>query len=781
MKRRTLLLAGSAAAGALVVGWVASPQRSRLGRGRLMKAGEGEVALNGWIKIALDGAVVLAMPRSEMGQGVHTALAMLAAEELDVPLASVRIEQAGSDAIYGNVAYSVVNLPFHPMEVEREDGFGRVKASRWIVGKVAREIGINATGGSSSVADAWPVVRLAAATARASLVGAASLQWRLPVDELEVRRGVISHASGKSGGYAEMARYAAATPPGNVRLKERSAWTLIGRPAPRLDVPGKVDGSAVFGLDVRVQGMKFAAVRLCPMLGGSPGRVDASRALAMPGVDRIVMLPAYGGSTAGFAVIGRTTWHARRAAEAVDVEWQGRPAGALDSERIAQSLRQAVETQRGFTFHQSGDVEEVEGRAPRKVEAWYHAPYLAHAALEPMNCTARVADGRVELWVPTQAPQLCRAAAATVAGVELEDVDLHVTLLGGGFGRRLEVDYAAQAVRVAMDVPGTAVQLSWSREEDTTHDFYRPMQVARLRGTLDAEGQVLSLRIDSAGDAISPRWFERVLPVGLRATLSGLQLTAPAVLPGVSSLSGPLDLPDKTAAEGLFNLPYGIPHQRMDHVATRSGVPVGFWRSVGHSHNAFFSESFIDELAGEAKVDPVEFRRRLLKNAPRYRAVLELAAKQAGWGSALPAGLARGVALHESFGSIVAQVAEVALDRGQVRVHRVVCAIDCGTVVNPQIVAQQMEGAVVFALSAALHGRIDVRDGAVQQRNFPDQPLLSLRQTPRVETSIVPSERPPGGVGEPGVPPLAPAVANALYELTHQRVRHLPLIPATDA
>jgi len=781
MKRRTLLLAGSAAAGALVVGWVASPQRSRLGRGRLMKAGEGEVALNGWIKIAPDGAVVLAMPRSEMGQGVHTALAMLAAEELDVPLASVRIEQAGSDAIYGNVAYSVVNLPFHPMEVEREDGFGRVKASRWIVGKVAREIGINATGGSSSVADAWPVVRLAAATARASLVGAASLQWRLPVDELEVRRGVISHASGKSGGYAEMARYAAATPPGNVRLKERSAWTLIGRPAPRLDVPGKVDGSAVFGLDVRVQGMKFAAVRLCPMLGGSPGRVDASRALAMPGVDRIVMLPAYGGSTAGFAVIGRTTWHARRAAEAVDVEWQGRPAGALDSERIAQSLRQAVETQRGFTFHQSGDVEEVGGRAPRKVEAWYHAPYLAHAALEPMNCTARVADGRVELWVPTQAPQLCRAAAATVAGVELEDVDLHVTLLGGGFGRRLEVDYAAQAVRVAMDVPGTAVQLSWSREEDATHDFYRPMQVARLRGTLDAEGQVLSLRIDSAGDAISPRWFERVLPVGLRATLSGLQLTAPAVLPGVSSLSGPLDLPDKTAAEGLFNLPYGIPHQRMDHVATRSGVPVGFWRSVGHSHNAFFSESFIDELAGEAKVDPVEFRRRLLKNAPRYRAVLDLAAKQAGWGSALPAGLARGVALHESFGSIVAQVAEVALDRGQVRVHRVVCAIDCGTVVNPQIVAQQMEGAVVFALSAALHGRIDVRDGAVQQRNFPDQPLLSLRQTPRVETSIVPSERPPGGVGEPGVPPLAPAVANALYELTHQRVRHLPLIPATDA
>ncbi|TFZ07101.1 xanthine dehydrogenase family protein molybdopterin-binding subunit [Ramlibacter henchirensis] len=780
MRRRTLLLAGTAGASALVVGWMAAPQRSRLGSPRLLTAADGEVALNGWIKIAADGGVVLAMPRSEMGQGVHTALAMLAAEELDVPLAAVLIEQAGSDKIYGNVAYSVLNLPFHPLDVEREDGFGRVKASRWVVGKVAREIGINATGGSSSVADAWPVVRMAAATARASLLGAASLHWRLPVDELTVRQGVISHPSGKSARYAEMARFAAATPAGRVQVKERAAWTLIGRPAPRLDVPAKVDGSAVFGLDVRVPGMKFAAVRLCPVIGGSPGRIDASRALALPGVERLVMLPAYGGSTAGFAVIGRTTWHARQGAAAVDVEWQGRPAGSLDSRSIERALRNAVETQAGFTFHETGDVAEVEGRAKRTVEAWYGAPYLAHASLEPMNCTARVADRRVELWAPTQVPQLCRAAAAMVAGVELEDVTLHVTLLGGGFGRRLEVDYAAQATRVAMDVPGTAVQLSWSREEDTTHDFYRPMQVARLRGTLDDEGQALSLRIQSAGDAISPRWFERVLPAGLRATLSGLQLTAPA-LPGVSSLSGPLDRPDKTAAEGLFNLPYGIAHQRMDHVATRSGVPVGFWRSVGHSHNAFFAESFIDEMAHAAGADPVAFRRRLLRNAPRYQAVLDLAAAKAGWGSGLPQGRARGIALHESFGSIVAQVAEVSIEQGLPRVHRVVCAIDCGTVVNPQILAQQMEGAVAFALSAALYGRIDVRGGAVQQRNFPDQPLVSLKHSPRVETWIVPSEREPAGVGEPGVPPLAPAVANAVFALTHRRLRQLPLALDTDA
>jgi isoquinoline 1-oxidoreductase subunit beta len=773
LRRRAWLLGAAAAGGALLVGWTLLPQRSRLGSPRLMPGDDG-VALNGWIRIAADGAVVIAMPRSEMGQGVHTALPMLAAEELDLPLASVRLVQARGDAIYGNVAYSVVNLPFHPLQVEQEDGFGRVKASQWIVGKVAREIGINATGGSSSVADAWHVLRLAAATARAALVGAASLQWRLPVGELTVREGVISHPSGPSASYGEMARFAAATPAGEVRLKDPKDWKLIGRPAPRLDLPSKVDGSAVFGIDVRMPGLKFAAIRLCPMLGGSPGRVDASRALALPGVERLVMLPAYGGSTAGFAVIGRTSWHARQGAAAVEVDWQQRPGGALDSRRIEEELQAAVRQEEGFTFHASGDVEAVQRRGNRVVEARYSAPYLAHAALEPMNCTVLVDGGRVRVWVPSQVPQLSQAMAAMVAGVGLDDVELQVTLLGGGFGRRLEVDVVAQAVRVAMDVPGTPVQLLWSREEDTTHDFYRPMQVARMVATVDAEGMVQSLDLKSAGDAISPRWFERVLPAGLRMTLSGLQLTAPA-LPGVSALSGPLDRPDKTAAEGLFDLPYGIAHQRIRHVATHSGVPVGFWRSVGHSQNAFFAECFIDELAAEARQDPVAFRRSLLKFAPRYQAVLDLAARQAGWGTPLPAGRARGVALHESFGSVVAQVVEVSLEQSAVRVHRVVCAIDCGVVVNPGIVAQQMEGAVVYGLSAALHGRIDVVEGRVRQGNFPDYPLLTLARSPQVQTFVVPSRRPPAGVGEPGVPPIAPAVANALFVLTGRRLRSLPL------
>lgn len=750
MKRRAWLLGTTAGAGALLLGWAALPQRSRLGLSALMQPGEGDMPLNGWIKILPDGGVVLAMPRSEMGQGVHTALPQMAAEELDVPLSVVRIEQAGADAIYGNVAMLLGSLPFHPLEGEREDGFGRVKAGRWLVTKLGRELGINATGGSSSVADAWDVVRLAAATARASLVGAASLQWRLPADEMRVDKGVVSHPSGRSATYGELARVAAATPPGSVRLKERKEWRVIGQPAPRLDLPPKVDGTARFGIDVRVPGMLFAAIRLCPSIGGSPGRVDAKSALAMPGVQRVVMLPAYAGSTAGFAVVANSYWQARQAAEAVEVEW--RSSSSLDSQAIARQLESAVRHDEGYTFHRRGDVEHG-GRAEKTIEAWYSAPYLAHATLEPMNATARVSNGRVEVWAPTQVPQMCRAAAARVAGVGVDRVDLHVTLLGGGFGRRLEVDYVAQAVRVALDVPEVAVQLIWPREEDTKHDFYRPMQVARLRASFDADG-ALALQIKSAGDAISPRWFQRAMP----------------------ALAGPVDLPDKTTSEGLFDQPYAFPHQKIEHVATRSGVPVGFWRSVGHSHNAFFSECFMDEAAAAAGRDPVEFRRQLLRRAPRHLAVLNHAAEKAGWGARLlPAGRARGVALHESFGSIVAQVAEVSLDKGQVRVHRVVCAIDCGTVINPNIVAQQMESSVVFGLTAALYGRIDIREGVVQQANFPSYPMLTLAGAPHVETWILHSDRPPAGVGEPGVPPVAPAVANALFALTGKRNRSLPL------
>ena len=646
-------------------------------------------------------------------------------------------------------------LPFHPQEGEREDGFGRVKASRWVVGKVARELGINATGGSTSVADAWEVVRMGAATARASLLGAASLHWKLPLEELEVRDGVVHHGSGRSAGYGELARFAAATPPGSVRLKERKDWRLIGQPAPRVDVPPKVMGTARFGIDVRLPGLRFAAVRMAPALGGSPGRVDAAAALAMPGVERVVTLPAYAGSTAGIAVVADNSWRAQRAARAVDVEWRPGVAPAPDTAEVARQLEESLHGG-GAVFFRKGAGAGAWNPSARVIEAVYRAPYLAHATLEPMNCTARVAGGRVELWLPTQVPQMCQAAAARVAGVPLDQVEVHMTLVGGGFGRRLEVDCAAQAVRVAMDCGGAPVQLLWSREEDMRHDFYRPMQVARLRAALDSSGTVAGLHVRAAGDAISPRWLERNLP----------------------ALAGPMDLPDKTTVEGLFDQAYEIPHQLVEHVSTRSGVPVGYWRSVGHSHNAFFLESFIDEIAHAAGRDPADLRRSLLQDAPRRRAVLDLAVEKSGWGTRpLPAGRARGLAVHESFGTCVAQVAEVGLEGGQVRVRRVVCAIDCGTVVNPAIVAQQVEGSVVFGLSAALHGRIDIAGGVVQQGNFPDYPMIAMASAPVVETWIVRSERPPSGVGEPALPPVAPAVANALFALTGRRLRALPLSP----
>ncbi|MBI5276339.1 MAG: xanthine dehydrogenase family protein molybdopterin-binding subunit [Burkholderiales bacterium] len=755
MRRRGWLVAAAGAAGALVVGWGVMPQRSRIGSAALWPVGETDFALNGWIKVTREGGVVLAMPRSEMGQGVHTALAMLAAEELDVPLASVQVEQAGSDAIYGNVHRFIASLPFiHPRHEEQADGYGRVvRASQWLTGKLGRELGINATGGSSSVIDTWEVIRTAAATARATLLGAASLQWRLPLQELRVSDGVVSHPSGRFAGYGELARFAASTPPGDVRLKNPKEWRVIGRPLPRLDVPAKVDGSARYGIDVRLPGMKVAVLRLAPVLGGSPARIDAAAALAMPGVERIVMLPAYAGSTAGFAVVADGYWQADEAARKVEVVWGARPGALPDTRRIAAALHEAVTAGPATVFHRQGAVEEAERSAARVLEAWYSAPYLAHATMEPMNCTARVDGGQVELWVPTQVPQMCRAVAARIAGVPPGNVKVHVTLLGGGFGRRLEVDYAAFAVRVAMDCGGAPVQLIWPREQDMTHDYYRPMQVAQLRGALDGKGRLVGLQIRSAGDAITPGYLRRALP----------ELTA---------LGG---MPDKTAAEGLFDLPYGIAHQRMSHVATDSGLPVGYWRSVGHSHNAFFSESFIDELAAANGIDPVALRRQLLAEAPRHLAVLELAAAKSAWGGPLPAGRARGVALQESFGSIVVQVAEVSLESGRPRVHRVDCAIDCGVVVNPMIVAQQMESSVVFALSAALHGRIEVLDGVVQQGNFPGYPLVRLAAAPQVHTWIVPSQRAPGGVGEPGVPPLAPAVANALFALTGQRHRTLPL------
>jgi isoquinoline 1-oxidoreductase beta subunit len=753
MKRRHLILSGLGITGALVVGWGLMPARSRMGKPSNMLPTEGDIALNGWIKIAKDGAVVLAMHRSEMGQGIHNALSMLVAEELDVPLSQIRLEQAGHDSIYGNVAMFVGTLPFHPLQSEGVDKPFVVQSGEWIVGKVARELGVNATGGSSSVKDAWSHLRLAAATAKASLLFAAASQWKVPLNEITVKEGVLTHASGKSANYGEFAKAAAGQAPQHVALKDRKDWTLIGKPSQRADVPSKTNGTAIFGMDVRLPNMLFASVVQVPQMGGTLVNLDAKEALAMPGVVKCVELASKAGSAPGFAVVAKSTWHAKQAADKVKAQWAQRAEGAIDTQRIEAQLIEKLKTEKGFAFYEKGDADKAESSAARTIQAQYKAPYLAHATMEPMNCTAQFKGGLLEIWAPTQVPGLARAVAAKVSDVSEDKVKLNVTLLGGGFGRRLEADVVAQATQIAMALDGVPVQLVWTREEDMTHDFYRPMHVAQLSAAINTKGEVESLRIKSAGDAISPRWMSRVLP----------------------ALSGPIDAPDKTTAEGLFDLPYGFANQHMAHVSTRMGVPIGFWRSVGHSHNAFFSESFIDELAFETKQDPVAFRLSLLTQTPRYAAVLKMAAEKANWGAVLPSGHAQGVALHKSFGSIVAQVAEVSMKEGVLRVHRVVCAIDSGTVVNPDTVAQQVESSVSFALSAALFGKIDIQEGIVQQTNFTNYPLVNLAQSPLVETWILPSTQSPEGVGEPAVPPLAPAVANAMFKLTGQRVRSLPL------
>lgn len=762
LKRRHLLLSALTAGPALLVGWGLMPPPGRLGGRTALPPLADRVALNGWLRVGPGSQISLVMPHCEMGQGIHTALAMLVAEELRVPLVQVVLEPVGQDRRYANVTAAVDSvLYFGPDDSEPGAESRSHRASRWLLGKAVHQLGLIATGGSASVADLYPVLRQAAATARSQLMGAASLRWKLPLAELRVDAGVVSHPTGPSAAYAELAQQAAATPPGRVQLSAPADWTLLGTPAPRVDSRSKVDGSARFGIDVRLPGQLYAAVAQGTVLGASPGALDVDALLRRPGVLRVVRLPPLAGAPAAVAVVARNSWAALQAARLLAGDagrWQPPPGPTADSGHVQRQLdaaaTRAAAGDDGFAFRRHGEPEARLAAQPRVVHAQYRVPYLAHAALEPMNCTAQVLDGRVRLWAPTQVPTLARAAAARVAGVDAQAVELVVPYLGGGFGRRLEVDVIAQAVRVAMDTGGAPVQLLWSREQDQQHDFYRPAASAQLSAALDAQGQIQVLIAGTASDAVMPRYAERVLP----------------------ALAPRADLPDKTGVEGLFGLPYRVAHLRVQHVATRHRVPVGSWRSVGHSSNAFFAESFVDELAHAAGADPVAWRLAQLRQRPRHAAVLQLAAEASAWGRPLPAGRARGVALHESYGSIVAQVHEVSLGpAGTPRVHRVVAAVDCGVVINPQIAAQQIESGIVFGLSAALHGRIDIVRGAVQQANFDSYRLLRLAETPAIDTHFIASTRDPAGLGEPGTPPVAPALANALFALTGRRLRELPL------
>ena len=765
--RRKFLLAagGTAAAGtALVLGWSLVPPRQRLNGSTAVPVADGQHTFNGWLRIAGDDVVTVRVPKSEMGQGVLTALAMVLADELDADWGQLRTEHPPIDAIYNNAAMVVDGLPFHP------DYQGLPKRlAGWMTAKTMREFGLMATGGSSSIKDCWGPMREAGASARAMLLGAAAQRWAVPAAECRVAKGVVSHArSGRSARFGELVEAAAKLAlPSQVKLKSPAEFTLIGQPMPRLEAASKHDGSARFGIDTLLPGMRHASIVMCPTLGGQARAFDATIAQAMPGVLQVLAVPPLHGSSGGVAVIAKSPWQAMSAVSAVaaapSMVWNHGPAVALSSADISRQLKQQLAEDDGFGYYTTGDAAAAMAQAARTLSAEYEAPLLSHATLEPMNCTVRyqpdaASGSKAQVWAPTQVPGLARWAAAKALGLDSAQVAIEVTLLGGGFGRRLEIDFVAQAAFIAKHLPGEAVQTLWTREQDTQHDFYRPPCVARYRAGLDEQGRLLAWTAASCGPSVTHQYLKRVFDV-----------------PGAG--------PDKTTAEGAFDQPYEWPAARISHRIVDLKVPVGFWRSVGHSHQAFFKESFLDEVAHAAGQDPLAYRLALLKQHPRHAAVLQRAADKAGWGQPLAqaadgAKTARGLALHQSFGSIVAQVVEVSLDPAdgkRIRVHRVVAAIDCGLAVNPNGIRQQMDSAIIFGLSAALNGEVTLDRGQVQQSNLHQQTPLRLADCPVIETEIMASAEHPEGVGEPGTPPIAPAVANALFALTSQRLRSLPL------
>ena len=758
MKRRHLIGALALGTGGLAIGWSVWPARQRLVTTSPLPDIATQPAFNGWVRIGEDDRVTVVMARSEMGQGSQTGLAMLLADELGARWDQVQIEQAPFDNIYNNQTVAVDGLPFHP------DNQGQLKrVAQFLTGKTMREFGLMMTGGSSSIKDLWRPMREAGASARAMLASAAASTWQVPVTDIRINDGVVSHASGKSARFGELASLAATQPrPETVTLKTPDQFNLIGRALPRLETVSKVNGSAIFGSDVRLPGLLYASVGMNPEVGGTFESLDDASVKRMPGVTKVLAVPELYGSTTAVAVVAKSTYQAMKGLRQLPVIWCPGKATDISDATVQASFKEALDSQSGFTYFSTGDADSAIAASTKQIHAEYSAPYLAHAAMEPLSCTVWFKDGGAQVWASTQITDLARHVVAKVLGIATDKVQLHLTLLGGGFGRRLEMDVIAQAAFIAKACEGSPVQALWDRSQDLQHDFYRPAAVSRFKAGLDAKGQLSAWHNTSTSQAVVPQVLNR---------LFGL----------------PAAGPDKTTAEGAFDQAYEWPHAKISHCAVDLPVPVGFWRSVGHSHQAFFKESFVDEVAHAAGQDPLAFRLSLLKNHPRHARVLQTVAEKSGWKpapfkAADGSQRAMGLALHESFGSIVAQVVEVSATANQIKVHRVWCVIDCGTAVNPDLIAQQMEGSVAFGLTAALHGRIQLSKGRVQQSNFHDYPLLRMPDMPRVDTFIMPSEATPEGVGEPGTPPVAPALANALFTLTGQRLRSLPLsLTATSA
>jgi len=711
--RRDFVKIGALAGGGLVLG-VAFPGRLRAwetAAGAAGAAGDGAggaaaelASLNAFVQVTPGGAVRILMARAEMGQGVRTALPMLVAEELDADWDAVEIVQAGADP----------------------DRYGR-----------------QMTVGSSSVRNgAWLALRNAGATARAMLVAAAAGAWGVPASECRTAGGRVSHeGSGRSAAYGELAEAAAALGvPADPELKDPSEFTLIGTSPPRLDTPAKVTGKAVYGADVRLDGMLQATVVHPPRVGDAVGSLDDADALRVPGVRKVVRL------SAGIAVVADHTWAAFQGAKALKASWKD-GGFHMGSDEIARTLDGLLDGEEAAVAVDDGDAASALSAAAHRAEGRYVTPYLAHATMEPMVSTARVGEGECEVWASTQNPQGAQRLAADLCGLDVSHVAVHITYVGCGWGRRGSVDYVRDAVETAKALAGTPVQVVWTREEDMRHDEYRPISHYALRGAVDGKGRL------SAVDA---------------------RVAAPPI--GVQEGRGSSGRVNRSAVDGIANSAYTIPNLRVDYRYAGIPVPTGYWRSVGPSQNTWVMESFIDELAHAAGRDPLEFRLELLGGDPRVKHVLEVAAGRAGWGKPLPEGRALGIGLVRDKGGRVAEIAEVSEADGRPRVHRVTCVADCGQVVHPDIVRQQMSGAVMAGIGAALHGRITLEDGRVVPGNFGAYPLLRIEEAPEVDVHLVDSREEPGGVGEPGLPPAAPALANAWFALTGERVRELPMI-----
>jgi isoquinoline 1-oxidoreductase beta subunit len=723
--RRAFIGAGSVVGGGLAIGigeFVFAPNRL----GLAPPAEANGVRLTTWIKLATDNTVTVVVPHCEMGQGSQTGLAMMLAEELEADWNTIRVEEAPAQDEFA-AGYMVRGFGLG----DNEPPPAMLRGLNHLTYKVADWMGLQVTGGSASIRFTGEYgMRVAGASAKQMLLQAAATRWNVPLTECVAKLSHVEHAgSSKRASFGELASDAALLDlPAHPTLKDREAFTIIGTPKPRFDIPNKVNGGTTYGLDVQLPDMLYAAIKAAPVFGGRLMSVDTAPATSMAGVVKVVQLAD------AVAVVADGYWRAQQALNKLQPVFDTGGNEGVNSETIFKSFADALDKESGKKVVHLGDGAKALEKASQKISAEYRVPYLAHATMEPMNATARVTEKDCVVWAGTQDPLNARNTAAKAAGLEPKQVTIHNLQLGGGFGRRLpgNLDYLDQAVRVAKEMSPKPVKLIWSREEDMRHDFYRSAVLGRYQGGIDEQGH----------------------PQAWVARFNG------------------------DAGEGAADLPYAIANQAIARSDVKTHVRLGAWRSVDHTQHGFFTESFIDELAHAARKDPFEYRRELLSDKPRHKAALELAAEKAGWGGALPAGRARGIALVESFGSIVCEVAEVeARTDGTFKVHRVVAAVDCGDVVNPDSGAAQIEGGIVFGLSAALYGAITIDQGAVVQGNFGDHPMARMSDTPLIEVHFIASHAKRGGLGEPGVPPIAPAITNAIFAATGKRLRTLPIVP----